>query len=485
MARAQSIFISYRRSDTIGHTGRMYDRLVAEFGRENVFKDVDDIPLGVDFAEHLDKAVGQCQVVLVVIGKTWTTVVDEDGNRRLDNQDDFVRIEVESALKRGIPVIPVLLEGVSMPNRAQLPKSLHPLVRRNGTQVGYDPRFHTDMDRLIKGLQALMRVAESVPGPGDKPESESAVTQEADATTRPVAKAVKEALTEDIPVAPAKPSVPTFPFEVVKVDAKGNETQREQRSAEYRREDLGQGVTLDMVAIPGGSFQMGSADGQGDANERPQHKVTVQPFLMGKCSVTQAQWKAVAALPEVERGLEAEPSAFSGQNRPVEQVDWDAAVEFCQRLSRKTGRDYRLPSEAEWEYACRAGTSSAFHYGETLTAEVANYRASSTFGSGPKGEYRRETTDVGSFPANGFGLSDMHGNVWEWCQDHWHDNYEGAPTDGSAWLSSDENARRLLRGGSWGIVPGNCRSAYRLRLARDFRINSIGFRVVCGASWTL
>lgn len=461
----------------------MYDRLVAEFGRGNVFKDVDDIPLGLDFAEHLDKAVSQCQVVIVVIGKTWTTVVDENGNRRLDSQDDFVRIEVESALKRGIPVIPVLLEGVSMPNRAQLPKSLHPLVRRNSTQVGYDPRFHTDMDRLIKGLKALMRVAESAPDPAS--EERPVSKRETQTEPKPVAQAVKAALAEDIPVAPAKPSMPTFSFGVVKVDAKGNQTQREQRSAEYRREDLGQGITLDMVAIPGGHFQMGSADGQGDNDERPQHEVTVQPFLMGKYPVTQAQWKAVAALPEVERSLEAKPSRFNGPNRPVEKVNWDAAVEFCQRLSRKTGHGYRLPSEAEWEYACRAGTSSAFHYGETLTADLANYRASSTFGSGPKGKYRNETTEVSSFPANDFGLCDMHGNVWEWCQDHWHENYQGAPTDGSAWLSSEENARRLLRGGSWNAYPDLCRSALRFRFARALRGNGFGFRVVCAASWTL
>ncbi|MEO0708828.1 MAG: formylglycine-generating enzyme family protein [Cyanobacteria bacterium J06649_5] len=377
----------------------------------------------------------------------------------------------------------MLLEGVSMPNRAQLPKSLHPLVRRNGTQVGYDPRFHTDMDRLIKGLKALMRVAESAPDPasGEKPVSK----RETQAEPKPVAQAVKAALAEDISVAPAKPSVPTFPFEVVKIDAKGKITQREQRRAEYRREDLGQGVTLDMVAIPGGSFQMGSATDQGDDEERPRHKVMVKPFLMGKYPITQAQWKAVAALPEVEQSPEAEPSDFNGQNRPVEQVDWDAAVEFCQRLSRKTGRDYRLPSEAEWEYACRAGAGSAFHCGETLTADLANYDADYTFSSGPKGKYRGETTEVGSFPANDFGLYDMHGNVWEWCQDHWHENYKGAPTNDSAWLSDNENAMRLLRGGSWADLPVFCRSADRVRSARDDRLNGIGFRAVCAASWTL
>ncbi|MEM9090326.1 MAG: SUMF1/EgtB/PvdO family nonheme iron enzyme [Cyanobacteria bacterium P01_F01_bin.53] len=469
MARAQSIFISYRRSDAISETGRIYDRLVTDFGRDNVFKDVDNIPLGVNFVEYLDNAVSQCQIVLVVIGKTWTTVEEKNGTRRLENPKDFVRIEVESALKRGIPVVPILLDGVSMPIASELPKSLYPLTERNGIEVGHDPRFHADMSRLIKGLKDLMRVVEGIPK---------------DETT-PVAEVVKEVLIEETSMAPSKPSVLTFPFEVVKVDAKGKEIQRKQRSAEYQQEDLGQGVTLDMVAIPGGSFQMGSADGQGDADERPHHKVTVKPFLMGKYAVTQAQWKSVVALPEVERSLEATPSGFSGNHLPVEQVDWDAAVEFCKRLSRKTGRDYRLPSEAEWEYACRAGTSSAFHYGETLTAELANCDASYTFDSDPKGTYREMTTDVGSFPANDFGLYDMHGNVREWCQDHWHDNYKGGPTDGSAWLSSDENAERLLRGGSWLNYPDFCRSANRGKLARARRFNGIGFRVVCADAWTL
>ncbi|MEL6779878.1 MAG: TIR domain-containing protein [Cyanobacteria bacterium J06597_16] len=158
MALAQSIFISYRRSDTTGHTGRMYDRLVDKFGRKHVFKDVDDILPGVDFAKRLAKELGQCQVLLVVIGKTWTTVMDDDGNRRLDNPDDFVRLEIEAALTRKIPVVPVLMEGVKMPTQAQLPKSLHPLVQKNGVQVGDDPRFHTDMDRLIKGLEALTKI---------------------------------------------------------------------------------------------------------------------------------------------------------------------------------------------------------------------------------------------------------------------------------------------------------------------------------------
>jgi formylglycine-generating enzyme required for sulfatase activity len=170
----------------------------------------------------------------------------------------------------------------------------------------------------------------------------------------------------------------------------------------------------------------------------------------------------------------------------VENVSWDDAQEFCRRLSVKSGREYRLPSEAEWEYACRAGTTTPFHFGETLDAEIANYNADSPFvgspvyGDGKKGEYRKETTEVGIFPANEWGLQDMHGNVWEWCEDDWHNSYEGAPTDGSAWLKENRTeTNRLLRGGSWYDVPRNCRSAIRLNGSRDFRNYYLGFRVLC------
>lgn len=156
MSESGLIFISYRRSDSIAETERIYDRLVIEFGREQVFKDVDSIPSGVNFAECLDQALSGCQVVLVVIGKTWATVTEADGVLRLNNPDDFVRIEIESALKLGIPVIPVLLEGANMPNRVELPESLHPLCRRQGMLIGYDPRFHTDVNRLVKRLREAL-----------------------------------------------------------------------------------------------------------------------------------------------------------------------------------------------------------------------------------------------------------------------------------------------------------------------------------------
>jgi formylglycine-generating enzyme required for sulfatase activity len=275
-------------------------------------------------------------------------------------------------------------------------------------------------------------------------------------------------------------------------------TNRRRSEAQYFAEDLGNGVTLEMVAIPDGTFQMGSPESEAgrDDDESPQHQVTVKPFFLGKYSVTQAQWQAVAKLPKVSRELDPNPSRFKGADRPVEQVSWHDAVEFCARLSKQTGREYRLPSEAEWEYACRAGTTTPFHFGETITTDLVNYRGTDfeykgtvyrgSYGSGSKGEFRHQTTPVGSFGvANAFGLYDMHGNVWEWCADHWHDNYEGAPSDGSAWLSDNDNQYRIVRGGSCFDFPSHCRSASRYgSLPGNVDLN-FGFRVVCELPRTL
>jgi formylglycine-generating enzyme required for sulfatase activity len=224
--------------------------------------------------------------------------------------------------------------------------------------------------------------------------------------------------------------------------------------------------------------------------EGPQHEVTVQELFMGQTPITQAQWREVANWQEREaerwgRQLNPHPSHFGDQadsdQRPVEKVSWLDAMEFCHRLSQRTGRHYTLASEAQWEYACRAGSTTPFAFGATLSAELANYDATATYADGLKGEYREQTTPVGMFPANAWGLHDMHGNLWEWCLDHWHDSYEGAPSDGSAWLtpSASEEEPRLLRGGSWSYLPRICRSAYRLRLQPDGANSHVGFRVVC------
>jgi formylglycine-generating enzyme required for sulfatase activity len=250
--------------------------------------------------------------------------------------------------------------------------------------------------------------------------------------------------------------------------------QRYSLSAQYFTENIN-GVELDMVSIPGGTFKMGSPETEEDRSDRegPQHQVTVPSFFMGKYAVTQAQWQVVAdRIPKVKIDLTSKPSRFDGDRLPVEQVSWLEAVEFCDRLSRHTGRIYRLPSEAEWEYACRAGTITAFHFGDMISPDLANYEL-------------KQTSPVGSFNvANRFGLYDMHGNVLEWCQDDWHNDYEGAPSDDSAWVDGDrkKDSSKLLRGGSWYVVPRDCRSAYRDPYSPDYRYNFIGFRLVSSMS---
>jgi formylglycine-generating enzyme required for sulfatase activity len=259
--------------------------------------------------------------------------------------------------------------------------------------------------------------------------------------------------------------------------------ERRPLQVEGYREDLGGGVALTMVKIPAGSFLMGSPKDEPERSEfeGPQHEVTLGSFFMGQTSITQAQWRAVASWQKLERDLEPDPSTFKGANRPVEQVSWFDALEFCRRLSKRTGQRYGLPSEAQWEYACRAGSTTPFHCGATLTPELANYDGNYCYGNGPKGTYRVQTTEVTSFPANGWGLHDMHGNVWEWCQDHWHDSYNFAPGDDQPWLipAAADDQPRLLRGGSWNVNPWYCRSAYRVRDRPVIADCNVGFRVVC------
>ena len=265
----------------------------------------------------------------------------------------------------------------------------------------------------------------------------------------------------------------TFSFEVVSTNATGNIINRRNESATYFTEDLGNGVTLEMVEIPGGTFIMGSPANEAErfSNEGPQHQVTVPGFFMAKYQLTQAQYQTI---------MGSNPSAFKGNNRPVERVSWNDAVKFCEKLSQKTGKNYKLPSEAEWEYACRAGTTTPFYFGESITPELVNYDGNYTYASAPKGQYRQQTTDVGSFPPNAFGLYDMHGNVWELCQDDYINSYNNAPTDGSA-LTGRSSIKRL-RGGSWLFNPAYCRSAYRSHSNLDGINYNVGFRVVCSGA---
>jgi formylglycine-generating enzyme required for sulfatase activity len=256
----------------------------------------------------------------------------------------------------------------------------------------------------------------------------------------------------------------------------------------------GEGQGPELVLLPTGRFQMGSPEHERKiamaagsqkgwlARELPQHWVGIgKPVAMGRYPVTVGEWRAFVRATGWHEGGEVNweaPGFPQTDTHPVVGINWYDAQQYVRWLSEATGRRYRLPSEAEWEYACRAGTKTAFSFGDTISTSEANYDGNFTYNGGARGEYRRGTTPAGMFPANPWGLFDMHGNVWEWVQDVVHDNYEGAPLDGSAWEEGGDQARRILRGGSWLYNPRYLRSALRNGFSAALSNDIVGFRVV-------
>lgn len=411
------LFISYRREDSEGLTGRIYDRLVAHFGKEEVFIDVDTIPFGVDFVDHLSAAVSQCDILLAMIGEQWLDVCHKEGphqgQRRLDDTSDFVRIEIQAALERNIPVIPVLIGKTAMPGQEQLPNELKKLARRNAAEVRFGRDFHNHVDRLIQGIEHLLQTMQKAGDAGQ-------------------------------------------------VCSRANKTQP--KSGDIITNSLG----MKFAWIPPGTFLMGSPKTEAERSDNEaQHKVTLSMgFNMGVHLVTQEQWQAV---------MGNNPSNFKGEkNLPVEQASWEDCQEFIKKLGDKDKKAYRLPTEAEWEYACRAGTKTPFWFGETISTDQANYDGNHIYGNGKKGVYRQKTTPVGSFPANAWGLHDTHGNLSEWCQD-WFGVYP--QNDVVDPQGRDAGQYRVLRGGAWINDPWDCRSASRLGNAPGFRDCYYGLRV--------
>ncbi|NEO85700.1 MAG: formylglycine-generating enzyme family protein [Spirulina sp. SIO3F2] len=310
-----------------------------------------------------------------------------------------------------------------------------------------------------------------------------------------------------------------FTFESITVDSTGTITQQTPHTAQFFTENLSADVQLEMVVIPEGTFTMGAPEQelQSQEMEHLQHQVTLPGFCLGKYPITQGQWQAIVESTEpIGKKLYPNPAKFQQdfnsdynyRTRPVERVNWYDAIEFCARLSQKTGRHYFLPSEAQWEYACRAGSQTPFHFGETISSELANYwcqddpvlgwqfHHSSRYRQEPQGLLHYQTTPVDYFPyPNAFGLMEMHGNVAEWCSDPWHSRYVDAPTDGRVWDDQSginyqdvmQNIGRLLkspdyrvvRGGSWHSLAGYCRSAFRLRGYAMGTLDLQGFRVCC------
>jgi len=429
------IFLSYRRQDSAGITGRISDRLRVHFGNDAVFMDIDNIPFGVDFREHIAAEVGQCDVALAVIGPRWSGKTK--ASRRIDDPKDFVRIEIESALQRGIPVIPVLIDQTKMPGETDLPPSLAGLVYRNAIVVDQGRDFHNQLDRLIRGIEFLLN--------------------------RPI-------------VATAAPSMAD---------------QRSKPTPPQPLRERTNSIGMKLIHIEPGEFLMGSTKDQigrlmklfPDSKqewfdrEQPQHAVKIsQPFSLGMHPVTQGQYEAV---------MGNNPSKFKGANDlPVESVSWIDAVTFCNKVSemeKRTpfyridganvtiveGNGYRLPTEAEWEYACRAGSATLYPFGDDADklGEYAWY----------DGNSESKTHPVGQKKPNAWGLHDMLGNVWEWCGD-WYDETYYASSPGSDPPGPPASAHRVVRGGSWLIVAQNVRAAFRSLSEPSIRDYDLGFR---------
>ncbi len=400
--------------------------------------DVHGIPLGVNFRAYLNEQVGKAELLIALIADRWLSAKDEHGARRIDSPNDFVRIEIEAALTRGIPVVPVYADDAKFLREADLPDSLKDLAWMNGYNLSTDgSKFAASIAALIAGLDPHFT----------PPQPEPQAPKPAQPAPKPQ------------PLKPEQQSKPPQPAIV--------------RPAPESFRDGDAAWAPEMAMIPPGEFPMGSPAGEGSDNERPQHKVAIpKAFAVGKYPVTFAEWDAYVSdgggLLGFGKRYSPADAGWGRGRRPVINVSWDDAQAYVKWLSQKTRRPYRLLSEAEWEYACRAGSTTAYSFGDSDN----DLGLCAWFYGNAGGR----THPVGEKKPNAFGLYDMHGNVWEWCEDCWNGNYNGAPADGSAWTTRDRSYR-VLRGGSWSGYPPGLRSAFRLNYSPDYRFNNVGFRV--------
>ncbi len=480
------VFISYSHADRdwVERLKRMMAPLLRGSSLELRLWDDSQIEAGSKWREVIETALAQAKVALLLVSDHFLAsefVMGEEVPRLL------AAAEAEGVRVLWVSLTACLVEETEIhQHQAVLPPG-RPL----------DQMAEAEVKEALKtiGLEirkALKPAQEAVAPPSFVEKAASPARHESSGQAPQSNRAEKPRPLAPTP-APEPPQAGALqPFSVTTAQLvrEGDGWQVERRRLEMRGRwvELGDGVSLPLIAIPAGEFVMGSPvdEPERQDNEGPQHRVQLEGFLMGQTPITQAQWRLVPPLGQRwQRELPLNPSQFSGQpysdQRPVEKVSWLHAIEFCRRLSAFTGDIYTLPSEAQWEYACRAGTTTPFAFGEALTPEVANYIWHIAYARGPKGEYRKQTTPAGSFPTNAWGLQDMHGNVSEWCLDHWHGNDEGAPIDGTDWLSlnAEESGTRLLRGSSWGSSAEYCRSACRNHYRPDFASRYVGFRVVC------
>ncbi len=431
------VFISYRRAGNPKDALLIYRHLVDQLGAAAVFMDTKGIRPGDDFVEVLERQLKGCRVLLALIGPDWLQARDDHGRRRLEDEDDFVRVEIRTALQtEGLRVVPVLLDGVPMPRKHDLPDDLHRLTRRQGLPVNAaDPHaFDHAMERLVEVLREALD-AQLVPADKPPPVTDAPAPVPARAhKSRPAW--IHEEGTDDIG-----------------------------RWLSFRVKDALQHLRW----IEPGSFWMGSPEYEKErVDDEQRHRVTLsQGFWMADTACTQALWQAV---------LGDNPSHFQGDpERPVEQVSWhDIRQRFLPAVNRQLpGLDLRLPTEAEWEFACRGASQTPFSFGHQITPELANFDGNFPYAGGAKGLFREKTLPVKALAANRWGLYQMHGNVWEWCYDGYGPY---GPEDVRDPRGIETAASRVLRGGSWCGSAGRLRAAYRYHYVPVFG-GSFGFRV--------
>ena len=474
------IFISYRRDDSEGEAGRLFDDLVQHFGEEAVFMDVTDIQAGRDFRKAIDESITSCDVLLAVIGKTWLDIKNDTGQRRLDDPLDLVRFETASALKRDIPVIPVLVHGAKMPAPDQLPEDLRDLHFRNCCEVSH-ARWSSDVQVLIQALAAF--VHPHVP-PSPPPSKQ---TQHL-AKWMGLAAVLCALLLAAILIIKRKPSAPLKP--PIQATIKTVPAAASVPVSTVIPPSL---TEPEMLSIPAGIFTMGSPSNESGHkdNEGPVHEVNVPAFELGKfevsveqfqayvddspdtqsdttpCSVWKGRWQADKTLNWKSPGFPQSPK------NPVVCVSWVDAKHYVDWLNTKNSRKgFRLPSESEWEYAARAGTAGPRYW--PPEEEACHYAVTAIVSAEcqPFGH----TMPVGGRTDNNFHLFDVLGNASEWTEDCWNNSYTGAPANGDVWKDGNCNLR-AVRGGSWMHGLAEVRSAFRTGFAPSFRSDQIGFRI--------
>ncbi len=475
------IFICYRRDDSQHQAGRIYDRLAAKFGEGNVFFDVDAIPFAVKFPERIQTAIAECDVLLALIGEHWLDAHDNIGNRRLENPDDYVRLEIEEALRQGVATVPVLLDRASMPSKDDLPPACRVLADVNAPPVRAGSDFKHDVDRLLEsiGIVIVAREGQRAEEQGrldrerksreqaerQRQHNENRQLRELEAAQRAgrrraaVARviaglrskfsnkllvvalavvAIVALIYTELPEPKPQPP-PSTPVRVPSAPVPAARTVGENTITN----SIGMALTL----IPAGEFMMGSPEselalgGKHDDTESPQHRVTVtRPFYLGTTEVTQSQWEAVMRTSP----WHGQENVKEGPDYPATYVNWDDAGAFCQEMSRLEAQTYRLPTEAEWEYACRAGTTTCYSFGDD-PSKLGDFDWCEANAWDVDEKYAHR---VGQKLANPFGLYDMHGNVWEWCSDWYAEDYyaRSLPTDP---FGPSSGSNRVIRGGSW------------------------------------